>query len=181
MWVFSYMEIWIEIEGYEGLYEVSSLGRVKSLERKVLVERNNSYYILKERILKQNLGGEYLMLSLSKNGKVKNRTVHSLVAEAFLNHKPCGHKLVVNHINAKDPNNKMNNRVDNLEVVTQRKNTDRKHLKSSSQYTGVCWSKSNKKWHAQIVINSKIKHLGYFINELEASNAYKIALNNISY
>ena len=156
------------IKGYEGMYEVSNLGKVKSL---------NYSHTKKEKIMEggvNNLG--YRIVTLSKDGEQKTKTVHKLVAEYFLNHKPCGYKLVVNHIDL----DKLNNKVSNLEIVTQRENSNHKHLKSSSKYTGVSWKKSSKKWMACICINGKNKHLGYFTDEKEASNTYQTALRNIT-
>jgi hypothetical protein len=106
---------------------------------------------------------------------MKTRTVHQLVAGAFLNHKPSRYELVINH---KDFN-RSNNNVDNLEIVTTRENANQKHLKSSSQYTGVSWDKNRNKWSSQIVINKKLKFLGRFINELDASKAYQKALKDL--
>ena len=160
------MEVYRDVKGYEGLYQVSNLGNVKSLN----YNRGG-----KERILKPSYSVGYLKVSLCLNKAVKNRKIHQLVAEAFLNHKSCGHNLVVNHINF----NKTDNRVDNLEIVTARENCNHKHIKSSSKYTGVTWYKSSKKWMSQITINGKNKHLGYFDSELKASNAYELALNKI--
>ena len=158
------MEEFRDIKGHEGSYQVSNLGRVKSLN------------FNKERILRGGQGsGGYLTVSLFKDGKQKTRRVHKLVAEAFLNHKPCGHKLVVNHINFI----RHDNRADNLELDTNRNNCNRKHLKSSSEYTGVSWNKKSNIWIASIKINGKQKHLGSFTDELEASKAYQKALSEI--
>tara|TARA_R110002073_G_C9087289_1_gene547416 strand:- start:6 stop:515 length:510 start_codon:yes stop_codon:yes gene_type:complete len=168
------MEIFKDVPNYEGLYQVSDLGNVKSLARKVKCStglRNIQERILKPRI---NKGG-YLELHLSKEGKTKNRTVHQLVAEAFLNHTPCGLKLIVNHINFI----RHDNRAENLEIDTARNNTDKKHLKSSSEYVGVSWQKSSSKWRSYITINGKSKHLGYFTDELEAAYAYQTELNKL--
>jgi hypothetical protein len=63
--------------------------------------------------------------------------------------------------------------------VTSRANTNRKHLKSSSKYTGVSWHKSANKWMAYIQINDKRKYLGLFTDELSASLAYQNALKEI--
>tara|TARA_R110000796_G_scaffold36110_1_gene92388 strand:- start:8 stop:487 length:480 start_codon:yes stop_codon:yes gene_type:complete len=159
------MEEFKDVIGYEGLYQVSNLGRVKSLK------------FGKERILKTTLNkGDYLQLDLNKDGKRKVRTVHQLVAEAFLGHVPCGHKLIVNHKNFI----RHDNRAENLELDTQRNNANQKHLKSSSEYVGVSWHKFNNKWMASIYINGKLKYLGYFTEELEASKAYQKALNEIT-
>lgn len=168
-------EIWKTIEGFED-YQVSNFGRVKSLSRNV-TGKNNSVRILKEKILKpgvDKLG--YLMVILSdKNNKRNTTKVHQLVSIVFLNHKKSGHKLVVNH---KDFN-RQNNYLDNLEIVTQRENSNRKHIKSSSKYIGVFWDNSRGKWVSKIQINGKSKHLGCFNIEIEASNAYQNKLKEI--
>ena len=161
------MEEFRDIKNYEGMYQVSNLGNVKSLARKgCLVDR-----VFKPTARKDG----YLRLTLNKYGKAKTRTVHQLVAEAFLNHVPCGHKLVVNHINF----NRQDNRAENLELDTARNNTNRKHLKSSSEYTGVSWHKTRNKWRSQIVINGKKKHLGLFACELKAAYTYQTELNKL--
>lgn len=159
------VEIYKDVIGYEGIYQVSNLGNVKSL-------RYN-----KEKILKpsKNVHG-YFQVVIVLNCERKTRMVHQLVAECFLNHKRCGFELVINHIDF----NKTNNKLDNLEIVTNRENSNKKHLKSSSKYIGVYWSGLHNKWRASISINSRNKHLGLFTNELEASEAYQKELLNIS-
>ena len=165
-------EIWKDIPNYEGYYQVSNLGNVKSLSR--IVKNGWGTRTVCGKILKNlvNTTKGYLVVRLSKIGLVKTKQIHQLVAEAFLNHSQKGHKLVVNHKNF----NRQDNRVENLEIVTQRENTNRAHIKSSSKYVGVSWHKGSKKWMSRIVINGKRKHLGYFFEEIEASNAYQNAL-----
>ena len=109
------MEIWKDIKGYEGLYQISNLGRVKVLPRKR--KNGTNFYIQKERIIKPQLkDGRYYGIGLHKNGKLKNFLIHRLVAEAFL---PNTHNYKqVNHIDA----NKHNNRADNLEWCSQEQN-----------------------------------------------------------
>ena len=166
-------EIWKDIPGYEGLYQVSNLGDVKSLDRSVEYVKRNHSKTIKGVILKKNMDAYgYYHVGLSKSGKSKTVKIHKLVAVAFLNHVPCGYKLVVNH---KD-HNPLNNMVDNLEIVTNRENTNRKHIKSSSKYTGVVWNKRSNSWQSQIWIFDKSKHLGYYKNEHEAHLAYEKAL-----
>jgi hypothetical protein len=161
-------EIWKDIPNYEGFYQVSNFGNIKSFHLK---SRNE------EKILKttKNAVG-YLNCNLCKNGNRKLYQVHQLVAMAFLNHTPNGITLVVNHINF----NRLDNRVENLEIVTHRENTNKRHLSSSSQYTGVVWYKRDKKWKAQIRIKKKLHHLGYFDCELKASEAYQNALKQLT-
>ena len=106
------MEIWKDVVGYEGYYQVSNLGRVKSLDRvitnKMGVVRNLNGFVKK---LTPGDNG-YMGVTLSRNGKYTRRYVHRLVAEAFIPNKE---KLPF--INHKDEN-KDNNHVDNLEWCT---------------------------------------------------------------
>jgi hypothetical protein len=165
-------EIWKDIPGYEGIYQVSNMGNVKSLSREKL--HKGKYPITtNEKILKPLANSHgYLLVVLCNNGLKKTMKVHTLVAMAFFNHKPNGtHKIVVDHIN----NIKTDNRLVNLQLISQRENTS-KDKKSTSQYTGVCWAKSNNKWTASININNKVKKLGYFTDEYEAHLAYQKAL-----
>ena len=108
------MENWKDIKGYEGLYQVSNLGRVKRVGQKVMTARG-FYKQVKERILKQTDINGYLKVSLCKNGKSKSQLIHILVADAFLNNNNHNGK-VVDHIN----NNRKDNRLLNLQVITQR-------------------------------------------------------------
>lgn len=168
------MEVFKDIPNYEGLYQVSNLGNVKSLERKV---KNGcgSYRIIKERVIKPTLRGKgYLSVGLS-NGVVKTCYIHQLVSEAFLNHKPNGYTLVVDHID----NNKINNNLKNLRVVSNRKNCS-KDRAGSSEYTGVSWDKSYNKWVSKIYINGRQKFIGRFTKEKDASEAYQRELSLIN-
>ena len=110
------MEIWKDIEGYEGYYQVSNMGSVQSLNR-TCTNKNNKIMTFKGKILKpQNDRCGYLCVLLSLNGIKRNFKIHRLVAQAFIdnsNNKPC-----VNH---KD-GNKTNNMVYNLEWCTQQEN-----------------------------------------------------------
>lgn len=96
------------------MYQVSNLGKVKSLSRKKWC--GSSYANRNETILKEYIRNKYYAVKLSKDGKTKHFKVHRLVAEAFIK-KP---ELQVNHIDG----NKQNNRVDNLEWVTQKENIE---------------------------------------------------------
>ena len=101
-------EEWRDIEGYKGLYQISSYGRVKSLER---MKRNSrGYHKIPERILKPYVSGHgYLQVQLYKEGNRKPYHVHRLVATAFLENTK-GYT----EVNHKDEN-KQNNHMDNLE------------------------------------------------------------------
>ena len=161
------MEEFRDIKGYEGLYKVSDLGRVKSLKR---------IRVNKDRILKNTLDSTgYLKVSLSKNSKGKNRRVHQLVAEAFLNHKPNKtHEFICDHRD----NNPLNNKLENLQITTTRENTS-KDRKGTSKFAGVSLDKVRNKWISTIRINGKKKFLGRFTDELKASEAYQTALKEL--
>lgn len=103
-------EIWKPVKNYEGLYEVSNMGRVKSL---------NYNKTGKERILKLNKDKDgYLLVNLHKNTKMKSCKVHRLVATAFVEN-PEGY-TEVNHINE----NKLDNRANNLEYCSRSYNNN---------------------------------------------------------
>jgi hypothetical protein len=162
-------EIWKDIIGYDGIYQISSLGNVKSLPREIFNCRRS--YISKEKILKPSKDGwGYLKVVLYYNGSKKNFKIHQLVAMAFLNHKPDGtQNLVVDHIN----DVKTDNRVENLQIVTQRYNCCKTQGRYTSKFKGVDWFKKRNKWRAAITINGKRKHLGLFNCEEEAAKAYQ--------
>jgi hypothetical protein len=167
-------EIWKDIPEYEGLYQVSNLGRVKSLPKKWFTGIGNIEISHNGLILKPHFCGpnkDYLFVNLRKNKQSKPCKIHQLVAIAFLNHKPCGHKLIVDHIN----NIPLDNRLENLQIITQRVNRS-KDQKGKSKYTGVVWNKVSNMWHSQIYINKKNKSLGCFKTEYEAHLAYQEAL-----
>lgn len=105
-------EIWKNIKGYEGKYQISNLGRVKSIEREYIV--GNGIYHRRERILKQIYDRDkYLRVCLCKNNTKRNYFVHRLVAQAFI---PNSNNLPqVNHKNE----NKSDNSIENLEWCTQ--------------------------------------------------------------
>ena len=158
-------EIWKEVKGYEGIYQVSNLGRVKSLR------------FGKERILKPGLdSGGYYRVGLRFNNKTKTKKVHQLVAMAFLNHIPDGtQKIITDHLN----NIKSDNRVENLQLISQRENSSKDRKGCSSNFIGVCWDRKSNKWKAAIKINKRIIYLGSFNDEQEASKYYQKALISI--
>lgn len=109
-------EIWKDILGYEGIYQVSNMGRVKSLARQIRTGKTMSYQQLKERILKTNnkvCNSGYETVVLCKEGIQTTKTVHRLVAEAFIPNPD--NMRCVNHRDE----NKRNNFVDNLEWCSQ--------------------------------------------------------------
>ena len=111
-------EQWKPIAGYEGIYEVSNKGRVKSLDRVVNSARIGFTAKIKGQILKQRAQRDrYYRVGLSAHGKTRHYSVHRLVALAFIENPH--NKEQVNHIDR----DKLNNKVENLEWVTARENT----------------------------------------------------------
>lgn len=143
-------EVWKDVEGYEGLYQVSNLGRVKSL----------THYITKENCKPREVKGKiltpffdrpkgYLSVSLSKNNKIKLQRIHRLVAQAFI---PNPDNLI--QINHKD-GNKTNNNVENLEWCSCKDNirhawenklsyVSEKHRKVASETQKKRWEEYRK-------------------------------------
>ncbi len=158
------MEIWKDIPGYENLYQINSVGDIKSLSR-------NRNKILTKFSTKKG----YYMAFLYKDGIRKSISYHQLMAITFLDHERCGMKLVVNHKNGI----RTDNSIDNLEIVTNRVNCMNRNISKSSKYTGVSMDKRSKKWRAGIRINGIRVELGFFTDEIEASKAYIKAFNEL--
>ena len=109
------LEVWKDIPNYEGFYQVSNLGNVKSMQR-TKKHSYNSIAQLKEKMLRpQNTNG-YLFVRLSKNNEIKRYLVHRLVALTFIPNP--NDYLEVNHIDE----NSLNNNVENLEWCSHKYN-----------------------------------------------------------
>lgn len=120
-------EIWKNIEDYKGAYQVSNLGRVRSLDRYV-----NGKYMMPRKIrgkirALQVCHNGYLVVGLYKCQKIKLCKVHRLVAKEFLSNDKLKNKVQINHINL----NKKDNRVVNLEWVSGLENRSHAHFKGA--------------------------------------------------
>lgn len=104
-------EVWKPIENYEGYYEISNTGKIKSLERKANT-KNSSSRKVNSRDIKLTNNGMYYVVGLAKSGRTRQHYVHRLVAQAFI---PNPENL--KFVNHKD-GDKLNNKVDNLEWCT---------------------------------------------------------------
>lgn len=107
------LEIWKPVSGYEGLYEVSNTGKIRSIERMTVVGRRGSGRELRQYLTPYG----YLEVSLSNKGKVSHKKVHRLVTDAFC--EKLDGQDEVNHIDG----DKQNNYASNLEWCTRRENT----------------------------------------------------------
>ncbi len=149
-------ETWKPIKGYEGLYEVSNLGNLRSLDRHVM--NGNQYRLLKGKPKKPSPDSDgYLITNLSKNGQVKTYFVHRLVAEAFI---PNPNVLpFIDHINTVKDDNK----VENLRWCTHNKNRPKEvHEKM------LATRRKNQSYHCEIPV--------YYIDE----QGKKISFKSIS-
>ena len=110
-------EIWKPVVGYEGLYEISSYGNVRSLDR-IVIKRNGVNHPVFGKMLSERIASTgYKMATIRDlNKQPKTYSVHRLVMEAFCGKRPVGKE--VNHIDG----NRLNNRLDNLEYVTHTEN-----------------------------------------------------------
>lgn len=169
------IEIWKDILDFEGCYQISSLGNVKSLDR-VITTKFNVQQNMKGRLLKPKLSKDgYYQINLQYNGKSKHLRVHRLVAVAFIPNEL--NLPVVNHIDG----NKLNNNVCNLEWCTpldnniHRRDVLRKHGGKDGVPRGVKWNKEKNIWDSFITIDNKSKFLGYFYKKEDAYSAYWFA------
>jgi len=155
-------EIFKGVVGYEGLYAISNVGNVINLKTKKIIKPQ-----------KNNVG--YYHVVLYNKGIKRTILVHKLIAITFLNHIPCGHKLIIDHINGV----RSDNRLENLQLITQRENVCKANVTGKSIYKGVYWNTGVNKWVSQIHYLGKRLHLGCFTDEYDAHTAYQNKLKEV--
>jgi len=149
------MEVFKAVKGYQGYYEISNLGRVRSVGR--TIKKIYGYWYIKERILKQNTGKYgFKYVVLSKNNLKKKYSIHTLIAESFFGSAGVGGSA---------------GRTEMAEVGQSKKIYNGKPM--SSKYKGVSRHTTSKKWCAYIRINGKLKYLGSFNDEKSAYKKYQ--------
>ena len=158
-------EVWKDIPGYDGIYQASELGNIRSLRfRKI-------------RILKPGITNKgYYIVKLFKNGKPKGFGVHALVAMSFLEHAPDRYNKIIDHIDS----NPANNCIENLRVITSRENCSKERTIRSGLPVGVSLSPSGKKYLANIRSGKDRVYLGSYLSQKEAAQAYQTALKKIN-
>jgi hypothetical protein len=166
-------EIWKPVVGYEGLYEVSNLGQVRSIKNGR--ERN----MIPLRI------GKYLGVKLSKNSITKGFYIHRLVLLNFVG-EPNNKFYQCDHIDR----NKLNNNLSNLRWVDRSTNLLNRNTYGNTDLKGVCFCKQqyavkngNIKciyfYKSQIKFNGKNINLGHYQTKEEAHEAYKTAFKKL--
>jgi hypothetical protein len=171
-------EIWKDIPDYEGLYQVSNLGRVKALEREWYQKHysgNNSHYKTKERILKQREDKKtgYMYVALTKNKKQKKYLVHRIVASAFISKKD--YENYVNHLD----NNKKNNKFNNLEWCTQSHNI--KYAYDNKTKTPPNMKKVKQLLNNKVINTFQSLQEAYRQTGIQATNIYKCCKGKRNY
>lgn len=158
-------EKWRPVVGYEDLYQVSSIGRVRSLAVKVRNKQGLRTHPGRVLAQRKNTAG-YWTVDLCSGGKRKHVTVSSLMGAAFLGVPPGGK---VDHRNR----DRGDNLLSNLRPATTSQNgANARGRRRTSEYKGVSWFASREKWRAVICVNRKQHHLGYFTDPTEAAKAY---------
>lgn len=155
-------EEWKQITDYEN-YSISNFGSVK----------NN----LTNRILKPKIVNKYYMIDLCKNGTKKPASIHRLVGLYFL--EKVEEKETIDHIDR----NKTNNHISNLRWATKSEQQKNKNKSKNclSKWKGVTFDKQKNKWKCHMRIDGKLKHIGYFDNEIDCAKKYNeyIIENNL--
>ena len=146
-------EIWKDVIGYEGLYQVSNYGNIKGLER-VCGHYKGGLRTYKERMLSRTLHKDgYLKVGLTKDSQLRQFSIHRLVCEAFLENKE--NKPHVNHINGI----KTDNRLENLEWVTCSENL-------SHAFRIGLRSQNGEKNHRATLTEDQVFQIKYSLNHL---------------
>lgn len=174
-------EIWKDIDGYEGLYQVSNLGNVKSLPRQWKCGCHNTEFSHNGKILKQTLRSNGYYHVCLNNNKASQLSVHRIVAVAFIDN--FGNKPQVNHINGI----KTDNHAENLEWVTRSENLQHavKHGLIKSGYKKPGSGLKGEKNHKSKFLNSEIVELRKLINsklytQKQLASVYKVTQPAIS-
>ena len=151
---------------FNNAYQYSTLGRLRSFKR-------GKGKILKGTLMKKE---GYLKHNLYLNSKETQILGHQLSAILFLNHVLDGtNKIVVDHINTI----RTDNRLENLQLITNRENSSKDKKGGTSKYIGVSWLKHRNKFEARIRYKGKLLHLGNFSDEYDAHLAYQKKLEEI--
>jgi len=167
-------EVWKPVKNYEGLYEVSSLGRVKRLARQTVIREHVRR--LEEKILRPGLTKMgYCTVSLTKNHEHKSFYLYHLVWDMFGDRQRNGFKLMVDH---KD-NDKRNCTADNLQLLTGRENC-LKYYDTDGYNPFAGTQRNGKNWIAKIKIGDQQHYIGTYENREDAAQAFRDYRNGMN-
>lgn len=164
-------EIWKEIKGFESRYEVSNMGRVRSLST-IRTGKNGCLIKMEPRILSPgpNKYGYFRVILSSGSKKLrKSYALHRIVAQAFIPN--ISGKETVNHINR----DKSDNRVENLEWCTHLENAYHYEKTKGRDCVGVKYFKHTKRWCAMTYTNGKYKSMGIYGDTKQEAYDKKVA------
>lgn len=162
-------EIWKDITGFEGMYQVSDLGGVKTLGRTYLHQGIRQGWWKEGLLTGKSNGKGYMHVVLRREGRSYRFAVHRLVMAAFVG-APC-QGVEVDHTNGIKEDNRLCNlryctRIDNMRAGNHiRKN-------KSSRYVGVRWHKASGRWQSSVTDRGRQFYIGLFSTEDEAHQAY---------
>lgn len=172
-------EIWVPVKGFENKYEVSNLGRVKSLDRWVFRELVGKDVFMEKKLLAISYQNGYPSVTLyGKTSKEKYPTpIYHLVFFSFNRDIDKKEGFQIDHIDQ----DRKNTNLSNLQYITARDNCIKRslHNKKTSIYPGVSPSTKSKKWQTGIRCNGKRYSLGHFFTEEQAARAYQVALSAV--
>jgi len=162
-------ELWEDIPSYEGFYQASNMGRVRSIDRVVPIQRGATKRSIKGYVLKPYLRKGYLVVDLHSGSRESRKatSAHTIIWRTFNGQVP--HPLQIDHKNE----DKTDNRLSNLQLLSNRDNCIKGRLKYRDLPTGAYWREDTHKYYSRIQINGKDKYLGMFNCPTAAHLAYE--------
>lgn len=170
------MERWADIAGFEGSYQVSDQGRLRSLDREITNPASGGSYVITGQILNPRRDSDgYAITELWKNGRSTTIKAHRLVLLAFVGRPPS--RFVADHIHGQ----RDDNRLENLRWVSVGANVRNRHkVLGASGVLGVRHRKGKPNpWQAYIHVNGRFRSVGHFSDKEQARAAREAALQEV--
>jgi len=162
---------WKIIPDTNNLFKINKSGRIIKLPHIIKYKDGRDKHIREEKEFEAKIDDRgYLSVNNSILRKIGGGRIHHLLAHTFIGKVP--NKKVVDHID----DDKLNNSLDNLQIITIAENVRKSMIKKHKKIKGCYYRKNRKKWSAQIVIEGKIIRLGCFEQQEDATKAYEEAL-----